>query len=69
MDERGTIPVDLNQTTARLLASLCAALDTEDAGGVISRALGLLDLCVRTRAQGGRLCFVNARGETSEVVY
>jgi hypothetical protein len=69
VEERGTVSVDLNQTSARLLASLCVALGTEDAAGVLSRALGLLDLCVRTKDQGGRVCFVNARGEQAEVVF
>ncbi len=69
MENQSPVTVDLNQTAARLLASLCVALDTEDAAGVVSRALGLLDLCVRNRSQGGRLCFVNARGESAEVIY
>jgi hypothetical protein len=53
---------------AQLLAKLCVELDTEDASGVISRALGLLEMVQRTKRQGGRLCFVNERGETSDVV-
>lgn len=71
MDPRGTgtVQVELNATAAQLLASLCVELDTEDAVGVISRALGLLDLSVRMRQNGGRLLFENARGETSDVVF
>ena len=65
----GSVNVELNRTAAQLLASLCAELETDDAVGVICRALGLVDLCVRTRQNGGRLCFVNARGETSDVVF
>jgi hypothetical protein len=71
MDPRGTgtIKVELNHTAAQLLASLCVELETDEPAGVLSRALGLLDLCLRTRRRGGRLCFVNERGETSDVVF
>jgi hypothetical protein len=65
----GTVSVELNHTAAQLLASLCIELGTEDATGVLSRALGLFDLAVRTSKRGGRLCFENDRGELSEVVY
>ena len=70
MDPRGvgTVEVQLNSTLAELLARLCVELGTEDPQGVMSRALGLLDLAQRTRRQGGRLCFVNEHGETSDVV-
>ncbi len=71
MDPRGvgTVSVELNATLAELLARLCIELDTEDVSGVLSRALGLFDLAQQTRRQGGRLCFVNARGETADVVF
>ena len=71
MDPRGTgtVSIELNNTAAQLLAGICVELGTEDATGVVSRALGLLDLCMRTRRQGGRLCFVNEHGETSDVVF
>jgi pimeloyl-CoA synthetase len=65
----GTVSVELNHTLAELLARLCVELDTEDATGVLSRALGLLDLVQRTRRQGGRLCFLNERGELADVVF
>jgi hypothetical protein len=70
MDPRGvgTVEVQLNSTLAELLARLCVELGTDDPQGVMSRALGLLDLAQRTRRQGGRLCFVNEHGETSDVV-
>jgi hypothetical protein len=70
MDPRGvgTVTVELNNTAAQLLARLCVELDTEDAPGVLSRALGVLDLCLRSKRQGGRLCYINERGETSDVV-
>jgi len=71
MDPRGqgTVQVELNHTLAQLLARLCVELGTDDPGGVISRALGLLDLAQRTKRQGGRLCFINERGETADVVF
>jgi hypothetical protein len=64
----GTVQIELNATLAQLLARLCVELDTEDHLGVISRALGLLDLAQRTRRQGGRLCFVNEHGDSADVV-
>jgi hypothetical protein len=64
----GTVSVELNNTAAQLLASLCIELGTDDPQGVLSRALGLLDLAVRTSRRGGRLCFVNDRGEMSDVI-
>ena len=70
MDPRGvgTVSVELNHTLAELLARLCVELGTEDATGVLSRALGLLDMVQRTKRQGGRLCFINERGEIADVV-
>ena len=71
MDPRGLGPVtvELNRTLAELLARLCVELETEDYTGVLSRALGLLEMAQRTRRQGGRLCFVNERGEIADVVF
>jgi pimeloyl-CoA synthetase len=66
---QGTVAVELNHTLAQLLASLCVELETDDATGVISRALGLLDMVQRTKRQGGRLCFVNENGDTADVVF
>jgi pimeloyl-CoA synthetase len=63
----GSVTIELNRTLAELLARLCVELDTEDATGVMSRALGLLDLVHRTKRQGGRLCFVNERGEMADI--
>lgn len=65
----GTVSIELNHTLAELLARLCVEMSSDDPGGVMSRALGLLDLAQRTRRQGGRLCFVNEHGETSDVVF
>ena len=71
MDPRGvgSVSVELNNTAAQLLASLCVELGTDDATGVLSRALGVLDLCVKSKARGGRLCLVNDRGEAADVVF
>jgi hypothetical protein len=71
VDPRGVggVQVELNNTAAQLLASLCVELGTDDAVGVLSRALGVLDLCLRSKRQGGRVCVVNARGEAADVVF
>ena len=61
------IQVELNDTLAQLLAKLCVELGTDEPGDVLSRALGLLDMVQRTRRSGGRLCFINERGEIGEV--
>jgi hypothetical protein len=66
---KGPVTVELNHTLAELLARLCVELETEDVTGVMSRALGLLDMVQHTRRHGGRLCFVNARGELADVVF
>jgi pimeloyl-CoA synthetase len=70
-DPRGVGPVtiELNRTLAELLARLCVELDTEDVTGVMSRALGLLDMVQHTKRQGGRLCFINERGDVADVVF
>ena len=65
----GTVSVELNHTLAELLARLCVELETDDYTGVISRALGLLDMVQHSKRNGGRLCFVNNRGETADVVF
>ena len=65
----GPVTVELNHTLAELLARLCVELETDDATGVMSRALGLLDMVQHTKRHGGRLCFVNARGDLADVVF
>lgn len=65
----GSVTVELNHTLAELLARLCVELGTDDPTGVMSRALGLLDLVQHTKRQGGRLCFVNTRGDIADVVF
>jgi hypothetical protein len=71
MDARGvgTVTVELNHTLAELLARLCVELETDDPAGVLSRALGLLEMVQRTKRHGGRLCFVNERGDVADVVF
>ena len=64
----GSVVVELNATLAQLLAKLCAELNTEDYTGVLSRALGLLEMVQRTKRQGGRLVFVNEHGQSADVV-
>jgi pimeloyl-CoA synthetase len=65
----GSVTVELNHTLAELLARLCIELGTEDATGVLSRALGLLEMVQHTKRHGGRLCFVNERGDLADVVF
>ena len=71
MDPRGVGPItlELNGTLAELLAKLCVELGTDDPSDVMSRALGVLDLCLRSKQRGARVCVVNARGEASDVVF
>ena len=71
MDPRGvgTVTVELNHTLAELLARLCVELETDDPAGVLSRALGLLEMVQRTKRHGGRLCFINDRGDVADVVF
>ena len=64
----GSVTVELNATLAQLLAKLCAEMETEDYTGVLSRALGLLEMVQRTKRQGGRLVFVNEHGNSADVV-
>lgn len=66
---KGPVTVELNHTLAELLARLCVELETDDATGVLSRALGLLEMVQHSKRQGGRLCFVNTRGEAADVVF
>jgi pimeloyl-CoA synthetase len=66
---KGPVTIELNHTLAELLARLCVELGTDDPTGVMSRALGLLDMVQHTRRRGGRLCFVNERGDLADVVF
>jgi hypothetical protein len=71
VDPKGVGPVSvlLNNTAAQLLARLCAELGTDDAGALVARSLGLLEMSLRARQRGGRLCFINERGEVADVVF
>ena len=61
--------MQLNNTAAQLLARICVELETDDYAGVIARSLGLLDMSMHQKRRGGRLCYVNERGEASDVVF
>ena len=64
------VQVQLNGTAGLLLMRLMAELQTEDGGGVLVRALGLLDLAVRARATGRELClFDPTTGQRSDVAF
>jgi hypothetical protein len=65
----GTVTIELNRTLAELLARLCVELETDDATGVVSRALGLLEMVQHTKRHGGQLCFRNERGDIADVVF
>jgi len=64
---KGPVTIELNHTLAELLAKLCVEMETDDPTDVLSRALGLLEMVQHTKRQGGRLCLVNARGETGDI--
>ena len=64
---KGPVTVELNHTLAELLAKLCVELGTDDPTDVMSRALGLFEMVQRTKRQGGRICFVNERGELGDI--
>jgi hypothetical protein len=61
------LTVELNQTLAELVAKLCVELGTDDPADVLSRALGLLEMVQLTKRRGGRLCFINERGEQADI--
>ena len=63
------VDVRLNGTLADLLVRMCGELGTDDATGVLSRALGLLDLAVRAKAKGQRLCVVDDGGNATAVMF
>ena len=65
----GPITVELNRTLGELLARLCVELETDDYNDLIARALGLFEMAQRTKRHGGRLVFVNERGEAADVVF
>lgn len=70
MDPRsGPVQVPLGATAAQLLAKLAADLGTDDPSGVLSRALGLLDMVLHAKRTGKRLVLMDdEQGSTVEVV-
>jgi len=70
MPTREPVTVQINGTAGLLLVKLMNELATSDGGGLIVRALGLLDLALRARREGKSLCFVDPRiGQSSEVAF
>ena len=64
------VTVQINGTTGLLLIRLMEQLATDDGGGVISRALGLLDLAVQARRDGRALRLVDKKtGASSDVAF
>ena len=53
------VQVQINGTAGLLLVQLMAELQTTDGGGVLVRALGLLDLALRVKKLGKELCLVD----------
>jgi hypothetical protein len=65
----GPVDVRINATAAQLLARLCVELGVDEPSSVVMRALGLLEMAQRQKRSGGRLVFVNDRGEQAEVAF
>lgn len=64
------VQVQLNGTAGLLLVRLMEDLQTTDGGGVLVRALGLLDLALRAKKTGKQLCFLDpATGQRSDVAF
>ena len=58
--------VSIGGTSGLLLVRLMHELGTEDGGGVISRALGLLDLALAADREGKEVCFVDPKTRDAE---
>ena len=71
MDPRiGPVTITITGTSALLLTRLAEALETDDGGAVMMRALGLLDLALKAKRDGRRLGFFDpASGDISEVAF
>ncbi len=66
----GPVQVQVNGTAGMLLMRLMQDLGTEDGGGVLVRALGLLDLALRARQSGKSLCLIDPQtGQRSDVAF
>lgn len=62
------VQVTIGGTTGLLLLRIMQELDTDDGGGVISRALSLYDMVLRKQRAGARVVLVDPRtGDESEV--
>ena len=59
------VQVQIGGTSGLLLVKLMSELGTDDGGGVIARALGLLDLALRARRDGKSLCFYDPATKSS----
>ena len=68
MDPRtGPVTVTISGTSAALLARLAGE---QDPGGVLMRALGLLDLAMKAKREGKKLGFYDPATDTlSEVAF
>ena len=64
-----SVTIEMNGTAARLLVKLMSDLGAADPMAVLSRALGLLEMVQHSKRHGGRLCFVNDRGDVADVVF
>jgi hypothetical protein len=53
----GPVTLKISGTSAVLLTRLAEALETDDGGAVLMRALGLLDVAMKARRDGKRLAF------------
>ena len=70
MERPAPVQVQINGTAGLLLLQLMGELQTTDGGGVLVRALGLLDLAVRAKKTGKELCLVDpATGQRSDVAF
>jgi hypothetical protein len=66
----GPITLSISGTSATLLGRLTEALDSNDPGATMMRALGLLDLAIKAKREGKRLAFVDPRtGSSSEIAW
>ena len=70
MGRPAPVQVQINGTAGLLLVQLMTELQTTDGGGVLVRALGLLDLALRAKKTGKELCLVDpATGQRSDVAF
>ncbi len=66
---RPGVDVRLNATLAEVLARMCVDLGTDDVNGVVARALGLMDLAMRCKQKGQRVCVVDSEGNATAVTF